>query len=158
MTTPTDVPVSSEPTHGCVRCGAPVAPGVGLCETCNPLGLRDTASSQVHGTAFLGVVIGVILLAVLARSVTSGLGPFPATIDAVEPNGQGLAVTLTVTNQGDGTGQTTCRIAPLDDRSTAPGTFVLTPQLSAGETRTFTAPVTEFGATPLDLTVTCRTP
>lgn len=158
MTAPTDLPVPTPPTHGCARCGAPVGPGVGLCEECNPLGLRDSASSQVHGTAFLGVVIGVILLAVLARAATSGLGPFPATIDAVEAAGPGLSVTLTVTNQGDGTGQTTCRIAPTDDRSTAPGTFVLTPQLSAGETRTFTASVTEFGATPLDLTVSCRTP
>ena len=26
---------------------------VGLCERCNPLGLRDAASSQVHGTVFL---------------------------------------------------------------------------------------------------------
>lgn len=152
------LPVHAEPTHGCARCGAPVGPGVGLCETCNPLGLRDTASSQVHGTVFIAVVVGVILLAVLARMATAGLGPFPATIDAIVPAGDGLAVTLTVTNEGDGTGQTTCRLSPVDDRSTSQGSFVLTPRLGAGETRTFTSPVTDLGSTPIDLTVSCRTP
>lgn len=161
-TTPTtpDVPVGAPtgPTHGCARCGAPVGPGVGLCEECNPLGLRDSASSQVHGTVFLAVVVGVILLAVLARLATAGLGPFPATVDAVVPTGDGLLVTLTVTNEGDGAGQTTCRIAAVDDRSTFQGTFVLTPRLGAGESRTFTAPVADFGSAPIDLTVSCRTP
>jgi hypothetical protein len=158
-TTP-DVPVevSIGPTHGCARCGALVGAGVGLCEECNPLGLRDSASSQVHGTVFLAVVVGVILLAVLARLATAGLGPFPATIDAVVPAGDGLAVTLTVTNEGDGSGQTTCRIATVADRSTVQGTFVLTPQLRAGETRTFTTAVSDFGSAPVDLTVSCRTP
>ncbi len=151
-------PSPAEPTHGCARCGAPVGPGVGLCETCNPLGLRDSASSQVHGTAFIGVVVGIIALAVLARLAVSGLGPFPASVDAVMPSGGGLAVTLTVTNEGNGTGQTTCRVAPAGDRSTAGGAFVLSPQLGPGETKTFTSEVTTFGVDPIDLIVTCRTP
>jgi hypothetical protein len=157
-TTTSGSSIPAEPTHGCARCGAPVGPGVGLCEECNPLGLRDTASSQVHGTVFLAVVVGVILLAVLARMATAGLGPFPATIDAVVPTDGGLAVTLTVTNEGDGTGQTTCRLAPADDRSTSTGTFVLTPRLEGGETRTFTTHVIDLGSTTSDLVVTCRTP
>ena len=43
-----------ELTHACVRCGAPVAIDVGLCERCNPLGLRDSSASQVHGIAIGG--------------------------------------------------------------------------------------------------------
>jgi hypothetical protein len=145
-------------THGCARVGAPVGPGVGLCEDCNPIGLRDSAASQVHGTAFLAVVIGVVVLAVLARLSVSGLGPFPATVDAVVADATGLAVTMTVTNEGDGTGQTTCRVAPVADRSTAGGAFVLSPRLGPGETRTFTSVVTGLGTDPIDLTVACRTP
>lgn len=148
----------AEPTHGCARCGAPVGPGVGLCEDCNPLGLRDSASSQVHGTVFIGVVVGVLVLAVLARLAVAGLGPFPATVDAVTASGAGLAVTLTVTNEGDGTGQTTCRLQRVGDRSTVGGAFVLSPRLGPGETRTFTTEVAAFGATPVELTVACRTP
>ena len=40
-------------THPCVRCGAPVPLDVGLCERCNPLGLRDSSASQVHGTVVI---------------------------------------------------------------------------------------------------------
>lgn len=160
--TPSSTPArpgpAAEPTHPCARCGAPVGPGVGLCETCNPLGLRDSASSQVHGTVFIGVVVGVLVLAVLARLSVAGLGPFPATVEAVTPAEAGLAVTLTVTNEGDGTGQTTCRLLRVGDRSTVGGAFVLSPRLGPGETRTFTTTVADFGTAPIDLTVTCRTP
>jgi hypothetical protein len=154
-------PLPTEPTHGCARCGAPVGPGIGLCETCNPLGLRDVAASQVHGTVFVAVVVGVIVLAFLARLAVAGVGPFAARVDAVAPASGGLAVTLTVTNEGDATGQTTCRIAPIRDRSTAGGSFVLTPRLAPGETRSFTTTVTELGPEAreaADLVVTCRTP
>jgi hypothetical protein len=155
------LPAPTEPTHGCARCGAPVGPGVGLCETCNPLGLRDVAASQVHGTVFVAVVVGVIVLAFLARLAVAGVGPFSARVDAVAPGSDGLAVTLTITNDGEATGQTTCRIAPIRDRSTSGGSFVLTPRLAPGETRSFTTTVAELapgvrGAA--DLVVTCRTP
>ena len=39
---PTRLPTPASPTHPCARCGAPVGPGIGLCERCNPLGLRDS--------------------------------------------------------------------------------------------------------------------
>ena len=40
VTAPTTT-AATDLTHACVRCGAPVGLGVGLCENCNPLGLRD---------------------------------------------------------------------------------------------------------------------
>jgi len=64
------------PTHPCARCGDPVPIDVGLCERCNPLGLRDASSSQVHGIAIAGVIAFVILLAVVARLAVAGIGPF----------------------------------------------------------------------------------
>ena len=102
--------------HACVRCGAPVPIDVGLCERCNPLGLRDSSASQVHGIAIGGVVLAVVLLAVFARISVSGIGPFAASASAVS-QGNGLAVTLAVTNKGTSVGQTTCRVTDPADRT-----------------------------------------
>jgi hypothetical protein len=150
-------PLPVEPTHPCARCGRPVEPGVGLCEFCNPLGLRDVASGQVHGSVFIAVTVAVAILAVLARLSIAGIGPFPATVDTVVPSGAGLAVTLTVTNEGSA-GQTTCRVGMAGDTGVGTAAFVTTPRIESKETRTFTAVVTALGAEPRDLTVSCRTP
>lgn len=151
-------PVPVEPTHPCARCGAPVARGVGLCEQCNPLGLRDTAAGQVHGSVFIAVTAAIILLAVVARWSIADIGPFPASVDGVTPSGDGLAVTLTVTNEGDSAGQTSCRIGRVGDRGTGTAAFVTSPRIGSHESRTFQAVVTGFGSVAVDLEVTCRTP
>jgi hypothetical protein len=132
--------------------------GVGLCETCNPLGLRDVSASQVHGTVIITVLIGFVILALLARMAVNGLGPFPATLDAVVPAGAGLEVTLTVTNEGTAAGTTTCRVSDAADRGGGRSAFVLSPQLGPSETRTFQAVVTEFGGEVRELVVECRQP
>jgi hypothetical protein len=133
-----------------------VAAGVGLCERCNPLGLRDSAASQAHGTAFFGVVVAVIALAVVARLAVAGAGPFPASVDAVVPAGDGLAVTLTVVNEGSATGQTTCRLTDPTDRGISASAILLSPRIEAGESETFTGTVSEFGSVALPLQVECR--
>jgi hypothetical protein len=147
-----------EPTHGCARCGAPVALDVGLCEDCNPLGLRDVSASQVHGTVIIAVLVGFVLLAVGARLAVSGVGPFPATIAPAETVAGGLRVTLTVTNEGDATGQTTCRVTDATDRGSGPAAFVLSPRIDAKGTVTFSQTVTELGTAVRPLKVECRTP
>lgn len=156
-TTTANPPVPVEPTHPCARCGRPVGPGVGLCDDCNPLGLRDVASGQVHGSVFVAVVMAVVILAVLARLSIAGIGPFPATVDAIVPSPGGLSVTLTVTNEG-AAGQTTCRLGIAGDPGVGTAVFVTTPRLAAHETRTFTTFVSAFGTDPRDLSVSCRTP
>ena len=61
-----------------------------------------------------------------------GVGPFPAKVDAVTPAGDGLAVTLTVTNEGDSAGQTTCRINRRRGwRHRGRGRFVTSPRLGS---------------------------
>lgn len=147
-----------EPTHGCARCGAPVPIGVGLCERCNPLGLRDVAASQVHGTVVVAILVAFVGLAVVAALSVSGVGPFPARLDDVVPEGDGIRLTLTVTNEGSAAGQTTCRVQRTTNRGGGPNAFVLTPELGAHETRTFSQYVTEFGSDADDLVVECRTP
>ena len=73
---------------------------VGLCERCNPLGLRDSSASQVHGIAIGGVVLFVVVMAIVARWALAGIGPFEGAVAGVVPDGDGLAVTLSVTNRG----------------------------------------------------------
>ena len=156
--TPAGPATPAAPTHPCARCGAPVGPDVGLCERCNPLGLRDSAASQVHGTVFVAVAIAIVLLIVFARLSIAGIGPFPASVSAVTPTGDGLAVTLTVTNEGTTAGQTTCRIVDAADRGVSQSAFVLSPRIEPGETVDVPTVVTEFGTAARALAVTCRTP
>jgi hypothetical protein len=95
---------------------------------------------------------------VVARLSIAGSGPFPAAISAVTPTADGLAVTVTVTNEGSSAGQTTCRIVDVADRGVSRSAFVLSPRIDAGQTLGFSAVVTEFGPGARELSVTCRTP
>jgi hypothetical protein len=147
-----------ELTHPCVRCGAPVPIDVGLCERCNPLGLRDSSASQVHGIAIAGVAAAVIVLAILARFAVSGVGPFNATVVSAAPDSGGLAITLQVTNTGTSTGQTTCRVQDPADRNGARGGLILSPQVQPGQTLTFTKHLDELGPTVRPFSVECSTP
>ncbi len=104
------------------------------------------------------MLVGVVLLALLAKVALSGVGPFTAQVTDVVPAGAGLAVTLAVTNGGSSTGQTTCRVTDPKDRNGGKGAIVLSPQIDAGATATFSQTVTEFGAVARELTVECSSP
>ena len=145
-------------THACVRCGRPVALDVGLCEQCNPLGLKDSSASQVHGTVVIAVLLAFVGLAVIARLALSGVGPFPATVVSAVPAADGVEVTLTVTNEGTGAGQTTCRVIDPADRSGGESAFLLSPRIEPGQTVTFTKTVTVLGTDPGPLDVSCKAP
>jgi hypothetical protein len=161
VTAPTTSPhglTPTELTHACVRCGAPVAIEVGLCERCNPLGLRDVSPTQVHGIALVGVVAAIIALALLGRLLLSGVGPFSSQVAGLAADGNALAVTLTVTNQGRNAGQTTCRLTDPLDRTGVGAGFVLSPRIEPGATVTFTKRMTGLGATVRELAVECSAP
>jgi len=111
----------------------------------------------VHGIAIGGVALAIVLLAIFARLSVTGIGPFVASATAIA-EANGLAVTLTVTNQGTSTGQTSCRVTDPTDRTGAAGAIVLSPRLAPDETRTFTAHVTELGTTAVPLDVACKGP
>jgi len=145
-------------THGCARCGAPVPLDVGLCERCNPLGLRDVSSSQVHGIAIAGVFAFVVLLAVVGRLFVAGIGPFEGSVSQAVPEGSGLAITLAVTNSGSSEGQTTCHLLDPASRTSGMGAFMLTPRIQPGKTVTFTENVTALGSTVRPFEVDCTSP
>ncbi|MBA2300434.1 MAG: hypothetical protein H0W22_06640 [Chloroflexi bacterium] len=112
----------------------------------------------MHGTVFGVVAIAIVVGLVLARLSLSGSGPFPATVSEISPTADGLAVTLTVTNEGSQTGQTTCRVVDAADRGVSNSAFVLSPRIDAGQALSFSAVITELGTEPRELAVTCRTP
>ena len=155
MSTPPAAPTGL--THACARCGDPVPLDVGLCERCNPLGLRDVASSQVHGTVVLGVGLAVVVLALVGVLAVRGIGPFPAEVVGSRADGGELAVTLRVTNQGTSMGSTTCRISD----PTVPGgraAFIQSPRIGPKATLQFEAHVSGIGTAPRQLAVECSSP
>ena len=107
---------------------------------------------------FIGIVGAIIGLALLARLTVAGIGPFPAEMAGVTASGDGLAVSVTVTNEGSSVGQTTCRVVDPADRGISVSAFILSPPIQPDQTVTFTSLVTEFGTEPRALAVTCRTP
>ena len=101
---PRSRPSRPEPTHPCVRCGAPVGPGIGPVRALQPARpARHRLVDRCTASVFIAVAVAVIGLAVFARMArAAGVGPFEGSIDSVEPAAGGLAVTLTVRNDGRG--------------------------------------------------------
>ena len=116
------------------------------------------SATQVHGIAFIGVCLAIIALALIARLAVSGVGPFTPTVADMVTDGNGLAITLTVTNHGANAGQTTCRVTDPADRNGGIGGILLSPRIEAGQTSTFTKRLTELGSTVRDLAVECNSP
>lgn len=146
-------------THPCARCGAPVALDVGLCERCNPLGLKDAASSQVHGTVALALGIAIAILAIGAHLAVAGIGPFKAEVTAMRPGALPGAVvaTLAITNEGTAAGAATCRVTDPADRGIDHQDVVYTARVAAGSTVTFDHEV-GFGSVDRPFDVTCKGP
>ncbi len=147
-----------ELTHPCARCGAPVALDVGLCERCNPLGLKDSASSQVHGTVFVAVALGILGLALVARWAVAGIGPFSAEVTGVRADNGVLTVSLSVTNEGSNPGTTTCRVTDPTLQGSGQPAFFLTPRIGAKATIQLDRELTGFGTAARPLSVDCSTP
>ena len=101
----------------------------------------------MHGIAIGGVVLFIVIMAVVARFALAGIGPFEGAVAGAVPDGDGLAITLSVTNHGSSTGQTTCRVTDPADRSGNVGGFMLSPRIGPGESVTFTQRLTALGAT-----------
>jgi hypothetical protein len=152
-------PVPAPQTHPCARCGAPVALDVGLCERCNPLGLKDSASSQVHGTVFIAVGLAVAALAVAGHIAVSNIGPFAARVTAIRPGSPnaGSIATLEVRNEGGAAGIATCRLTDPTDRGLLDSAIVYSPRIEPGATITFDGVVT-FAVRGSTVNVTCSGP
>jgi hypothetical protein len=126
------------PHDACIRCGRPTPLGVALCEQDNPAHIKGPSPTQVHGTIVLGLIGGFVLLALLFRFATVGVGPFGASITGTgtQPDG-GLEVVVRVTNDGTRESAASCRVSSTG----APGAGDLvffTQLIPAGESRDIT--------------------
>jgi len=148
-----------EPTHACIRCGREGVPAdAGLCELCNPLELSQPAATQMHGIAAVGILVFIAVLFIVGRAVITGAGPFTGQVANVSPYEDGLAVTVTVTNQGTKAGAITCWIEETPARIGAPGQSIQSPLVQPGQSVTFTEQVTKLGTTLIPLSADCSTP
>jgi hypothetical protein len=148
-----------EPTHPCVRCGRLGVPAEnGLCEECNPLELAQPSATQVHGIAALGIVAFVVVLAVLGRFALAGTGPFTGSVVRVDRAADGLAVTLTVRNEGSKDAATTCSLVRDTRPVGGPSELIQTPRILAHADVTFTSTVARFGTAPIGLVADCQSP
>jgi len=130
-----------------------------MCERCNPLGLKQPAASQAHGTVVLGIIIAVIVLFVVAKISIHGIGPFQGVVADVISAPPGLAVTVTVTNEGTTTGSTTCRIYDPTIQGIGPeSTYAESPQVPAGQTVSFSKQISTLGTIVRPLAVSCSNP
>ena len=152
-------PAMPAPTHPCARCGAPVALDVGLCERCNPLGLKDSASSQVHGTVVLSVGLAIVGLAIVAHLLVGGIGPFTAQVTAIRAGttAGSVVATLQVRNDGRTIGSATCRLSDPSDPAILESLVVYSPRIEPGATATWDEEVA-FGTPGRPLQVTCKGP
>jgi len=159
MTAPAAIPAPPARTHPCARCGAPVALDVGLCERCNPLGLKDSASSQVHGTVVLAVGTAIAGLAIAAHLAVAGIGPFTARLASMTPGSTAGSVvaTIEVRNDGRTTGSATCRLSDPADASLIRSTVLYSPPIAPGATITIDQEIADASANR-PLTVTCLGP
>jgi hypothetical protein len=127
-----------------------------MCERCNPLGLRQPAASQAHGIAIAAMTAAVIVLAVVARVATVGIGPFRSAVTGVTPIGDGLRVAISITNDGSTTSSTSCRIAGAGEVGIGPeAAFVQSPSIAGGQTVTFEATVRTLGTEARALAISC---
>jgi hypothetical protein len=130
-----------------------------MCDRCNPLGLKQPAPSQAHGTILLAIAAGVVALAVAGRVALNGIGPFRGQVGNILPAPPGLAVTLTVTNLGSSAGSTTCRIFDPGSPGLGPeAAFIVSPRIGPGETVSFSKDVTGLGSEVRPLAVDCTGP
>lgn len=159
MTTKTPArshPAAPAPTHGCIRCGAPIPLADALCVACNPGGLEQPAASQAHGTVLGGIALAVVAMLVGATFLIGGVGPFTGQLTSAAPAGGGLLLTLVVTNAGRRDGPATCRVWDPAYLGNPPiETYVRTPPIPAGQTLTFEQHVADLGTEMRAFVVDC---
>jgi len=150
-------PRELEQTPPCIRCGrAGVPADSGLCEQCNPLELAQPSATQMHGIAAVGIIAFIVVLAVLGRAALAGSGPFTGAVLGVVGAGDGLTISLVVTNEGARDTATTCEIKESPWKAGRPKQVIQTPLIRAGASLTFSATVTKFGSQPIALTADCQ--
>jgi predicted nucleic acid-binding Zn ribbon protein len=127
----------AKPVDHCFRCGVATPAGQGLCDEHNPHHLSGPSSTQMHATIFGGIVLGVIGFFLLAGLVVGTTGPYTAEVITASADPDGLiAISFTVTNEGESEGVADCRVTR--DGVLRPEDLAFrTATVAAGESMTF---------------------
>ena len=145
------------PARHCIKCGREVGPDESICEICNRAGMATPSASQYHGTMVVGIIVGVVALAIWGSLAMRGVGPYEARVLAFEPAPPGaVEVTVEVTNLGTSRGYAKCRLSALDGA----GSVLRVQPLSAGPlegdaTGNFTQRISGLSELPDAVTVSC---
>lgn len=149
----------TQPHDSCIRCGRPTPLGVALCERDNPAHIKGPSPTQVHGTILFGVLGGFVVLLLLLRLASGGIGPFPSALNAVATRGDGgLEVVVSVTNNGSRASGASCRVTAAGMPDFRDYVF-FTPVIPAGTTQSFTQavpPLPSGQALPASVTLAVR--
>ena len=126
-----------QPHDTCFKCGRPTPIGVSLCDRDNPAKIKSPSSTQVHGTILIGVLGGFVALLIIFRMVSSGVGPFDASVGGVATRADGgLDVVVTVANTGWRASGASCRVSPGGAPTYTDYVFFTEP-IPAGQSREF---------------------
>jgi predicted nucleic acid-binding Zn ribbon protein len=145
------------PRH-CYKCGREIGPDQSICEVCNRAGMATPSASQYHGTMAVAIIAGVVGLAIWASLAMRGVGPYEASVVGFTPApGDGVAVTVQVSNAGTARGTPTCRLEAQDAEGRPIQSAGLeTAQIDGGGTTTFSGRIPGLPQPPASVTVSCR--
>ena len=131
---------------------------VGLCERCNPLGLKDSPRPRSTARSSSPCFSPSSDWRVIARLALTGVGPFPATVVSAVPVADSLEVTARRHERGQQRRPDDVPRERSADRVGGESAFLLSPRIEPGQTVTFTKTVTVLGTEAGALDVTCRAP
>lgn len=148
---------TSPSVRRCIKCDNEVGPEESMCAVCLRAGMTAPAASQYHGTIAVAIIAAVAALAVAASLSLRGVGPYEASVVDARPGHSGVAVTLSVANEGTRAGRAKCRITARDSSGRMIGTLnVLSGQIAGGASLVFEEALPGLAAVPDELAVSCQ--
>jgi hypothetical protein len=149
--------MTQSPARGCIKCGNEVGPDESMCAVCLRAGMVAPAASQYHGTIAVAIVAAVAGLAMLASLSLQGVGPYRAEVLGAAPATDGVAVTVSVTNEGTKEGRAKCRIIARDDAGRVIGSLnLLSSQIPGGDALTFDQSLPGLVEVPEQIEFSCQ--
>ncbi len=140
----------------CIKCGREIGPDETICAICNRAGMATPSASQYHGTMAVGIVLGVVLLAVAASLALRGVGPYRGEIVDTRTAGGSLQATVSVTNEGTKPGRAKCQLIAQDGEGRSlQSRSILSPQVPGGSSITFDERIPGI-AGAADVSVACQ--
>jgi hypothetical protein len=149
--------MASSDARRCIKCGNEVGPEESMCAVCLRAGMVAPAASQYHGTVAVAIVAAVAALAVAASLSLRGVGPYHAAVVGAEPQADGVAVTLEVTNQGTRSGRAKCRLVARDGAGRMVGSLnLLSGPIDGGQALVFAQSLPGLPEVPAELAISCQ--